>query len=327
MATRGWRLALAGASGAVGREIAAVLAERRCPVAELRAFGSERSSGEILDWFDEEIPVEAEVPPLRGLDLLIVATPGAPALELVRDALRAEVPVIDCSGSLASSPEVPLVHAALGLPAGIESAPALCQPAGPVLAWAPPLAAIDAAAGVRALSATWLRSASGVGRAGPGRLSDETVAVLTHREAEDADVFPGPIAFDCVPLDPGAAGGPAILRDLGRLLGRTLVGAVHAVQVPVFVADGGVLWLETGRVVSEDDLRAALEKAPGLDLRDGEAWGPSTRDASGSDRALVSVLGASDGRTGLWVAGDGVRLAAVNAVHLAEARLGSVARA
>jgi aspartate-semialdehyde dehydrogenase len=318
-----WRIALAGAGGALGREIAAVMAERRLPLAELLAFGTDRSAGETLDWLGEEIAIGSEPPRLAGLDLLVLATPQAAALEWVREALRAEVPVLDCSGSLAISTEVPMVHADLGVPPGVEGVPALCQPAGPVLVWAPALAAVNAVAGLRGVAATWLRSASGVGAAGPDRLSEETVALLTHQDAEDADIFPGSVAFDCVPLDDANAGSDHILRDLGRLLATELRGGVQAVQVPSFVADGGVLWLETERPLSEQGLRGALEKAAGVDLRADQDWGPSVREAAGADQALVGHLraGGEGALAGLWVAGDGVRLAARNAVRLAEARL------
>lgn len=313
-----------GAGGVLGREIAAVMAERRLPLAELRAYGTERSVGDTLEWMGDEIAIESESPSgLRDLDLLVLATPQDAALAWVREALRAEVPVLDCSGALAISEEVPMVHADLGVPPGVESAPALCQPAGPALVWAPALAAVNATAGLRGVAATWLRSASGLGAAGPDRLSEETVALLTHQEPEPGEGWPGPLAFDCVPLDPGLAHTDDVLRDLSRLLDTEIRGGVQAVQVPAFVADGGVLWLETERPVSDDLLRGALEKAAGVGLREDEAWGPSIRDAAGADQALVGHLRSGDegALAGLWIAGDAVRLAARNAVRLAEARL------
>ncbi len=328
---RGWRVALAGASGAVGREIASVLVERRLPVLEVRAFATERSAGDSVDWGEDELLVEETAPPLRGLDLLIVATPPAAALELVRDALRAEVPVIDCSGALAGSAEVPLVHVDLPRPPGLESAPVLAQPTGPALAWAAPLAAVHAAAGLRGLHATWLRSASGAGHAGPPRLSDETVSLLSHRESEEGGLFAGPVAFDCVPLvGDSAARSAHALRDLARLLDAPLHGAVQAVQVPTFVADGGVLWLETEKALDPSALASALGSVDGVELREDDTWGPSTRDAAGGDEVLVGALqsgaapadGAPWSGAGLWIAADAVRLAARNAVSLAEARLG-----
>lgn len=321
-----WRIALAGAGGALGREIAAIMAERRLPVAELLPFGTDRSAGDVLEWHGDEIAIGVEPPRLPGLDLLVLATPQDAALPWVREALRAEVPVLDCSGALSISTEVPMLHADLGLPPGVESAPALCQPAGPALVWAPALAAVNAAAGLRGVAATWLRSASGVGASGPDRLSEETVALLTQQETDEADTFPGPIAFDCIPLDDATAHSDDVLRDLSRLLDTPLRGGVQAVQVPAFVADGGVLWLETERSLSRDLLYGALEKAAGVDLREEASWGPSIRDAAGADQALVGHLragdgGADGGLSGLWIAGDAVRLAARNAVRLAEARL------
>jgi aspartate-semialdehyde dehydrogenase len=186
---------------------------------------------------------------------------------------------------------------------------------------------VNAAVGLRGVAATWLRSASGLGSAGPEQLSEETVALLTHQEVERSDaVAAGPLAFDCVPMDAAAAGADDILRDLSRLLDTPLRGGVQPVQVPAFVGDGGVLWLETERPLREDAFRGALEKAAGVELRESGEWGPSTREAAGLDQALVGHLRADHtddqgGLVGLWIAGDAVRLAARNAVRLAEARL------
>ena len=103
MTSAGLRGVLAGAGGALGGELVRVLGERGFPVAELAAFGTERSVGSEVELGDELVPVESGPPPLQGYDLMFLCTPRGPALELVRQALRAELACIDCSGALMPS--------------------------------------------------------------------------------------------------------------------------------------------------------------------------------------------------------------------------------
>ncbi len=98
---------MAGASGALAREVLAVMQERKLPVSEVLPFASESSLGEEIEFQGEVIPVQAGLPSLRGVDLLLLCTPRAAALELVREALRAEVFCIDCSATARLTPEQP----------------------------------------------------------------------------------------------------------------------------------------------------------------------------------------------------------------------------
>ena len=99
MATRGVRLCVTGATGALGTEVLAALDTARLPIAQLVAVAGERSLGAELDFQGELVPVATALPSLRGLDLLIHCGPAAAAPDVARAALRAEVPCIDCSGA------------------------------------------------------------------------------------------------------------------------------------------------------------------------------------------------------------------------------------
>ena len=112
----GLRIGIAGGSGTLGREILSVLSDRRFPVQEIIPFATERSIGEEVDFGGEIFAIEAAPKSLRGLDLLMICTPVAAALDLVRTALHEEVTCIDCSGAMAGSLEVPLYVADLCSP-------------------------------------------------------------------------------------------------------------------------------------------------------------------------------------------------------------------
>ena len=125
------RVAVFGATGALGREVVAVLEERAFPVRELALVGSDGSLGEEIEFRGDTLSVAAELPPLRGQDLVIGCAPGAASLELVRLALRAEVSCIDCSGALAGSRDVPLLVSDLCSPAAVLGAPVIATPPRP----------------------------------------------------------------------------------------------------------------------------------------------------------------------------------------------------
>ena len=102
-------VAVVGATGALGSELVAVLGERDFPVGRLRLIASESSLGESVELRGEEIPVEAELTSLDGVDLIFLCAPPDVSLDYAGRALRARVPAIDLSGALADQPDVSLL--------------------------------------------------------------------------------------------------------------------------------------------------------------------------------------------------------------------------
>jgi aspartate-semialdehyde dehydrogenase len=142
------------------------------------------------------------------------------------------------------------------------------------------------------------------------------------------------VAFDCVPQGGVSPAEAALVRDVQRLLGEVPPLAISSVWVPTFAGEGLSVVLETVRPLAAGDLAVLLAKAPGVEVWSGEGAGPSTRDATGRDAVLVGRIrpgppprteprgpGPGDERTLLlWAVADPLRLAASNAVRLAEAR-------
>ena len=340
---RGLRIAVGGATGALGEELLSALSERRFPVRELLPFATERSLGREVELGDEAVPVECEMPPLRGVDLLILCTPREASLDLVHQALRAGVFCIDCSGALSGSSEVPLLISELCSPREVM-VPLVATPCGSAFGWSLVLSALREAAGLRRVVGTLLQSASSSGRLGIEALSAETIALLRQQDPPPSQVFPGPVAFDCFPSgeltgpDDGGDGAEdgseaeegsltvsesRLVSDIDRLFPGLEV-VVTSVQVPTFVGEGSALVVETERPLSVREAGEVLAKAPGLEFWDQGERPPSTRDTAGRDTALVGRLRRDRTREGgllLWVAADGLRLAAANVVKLAETRL------
>lgn len=330
--TAGLRIVVVGASGAVGGQVVQALGESTLQIDELLPVGTDRSIGAEVDYRDDILFVASELPPLQLVDLMVLCTPVAASLELIREALRAEVPCIDCSGALLPQDGVPLAIALEGA-ARATLQPVVMTPSGVSIAWTRVLAEIGSAAGLRRVVGTVVQPVSHAGQAGMEVLSTETIALLSQGETPESSVFPGPVAFDCLPITGGAAGDEAapgasafevrVQSEVARLLGGEPSVSVTALQVPTFVGEGTSLWVETERPLADSDLVALLEKAPGVDLRMSELGAPSTRDTAGADDVLVGRVRrdpANENGLMLWLACDGLRLVAANVAKLVETR-------
>ena len=161
----GLRLAIVGATGTLGRDLVALIDNESLAIRELRLYAGERSVGETLDFQGDVLSVQCDTPVFTGLDLVVLCTPHDASLELIRSALRAGVPCLDCSGSLVGSSDVPVVIADLGAHDQVIGAPLISMPAGPALSWALVLSAIQRGAGLTRVVGTILQSASAQGRA------------------------------------------------------------------------------------------------------------------------------------------------------------------
>jgi aspartate-semialdehyde dehydrogenase len=324
------RVAVVGATGALGGELIDQLRERRFPLQELRPIATERSLGATVDWLGHELPVEAEVESLRGLDVAFLCAPLEATLEWIRLGLQAEVPCIDFSGALLARDEVPLLVADRPLEAAALSAPVLENPAPASLVLARVLDGVQELAGVERVSVTLCEAVSGAGKAAVDALQAETVALFNQEELPDTGLGHA-LAFDCLP-----AGGPVdetgssflevrVSQELGRLLPAGVPSAVTVVRVPTFAGMGIHLAVETTRDLTPEVCRDHLAKVPGVSLFTLEP-GPTTRDAIGEDDVLLGRVrrdpGAAHGLL-LWLAVDPARLAASNALRIAEARFRS----
>jgi aspartate-semialdehyde dehydrogenase len=324
------RVAVVGATGAMGGELLDQLRERRFPLQELRPIATERSLGETVDWLGHELPVATGEESLRGLDLAFVCTPPAAALEWIRRALQAGVACVDFSGALSSRAEVPLLCAEREPDREALAAPLLAAPAAAALALARVLAPIGVSAGLARVSATLCEAASGAGRAGVDALQAETIALFNQEDLPESELGRS-IAFDCLPASgPLDAAGASELearvsRELGRLLGEGLPRAITVLRIPTFAGMGIHVALETERALEPAACLERLAKAAGVTAAALDA-APTTREAIGEETVLVGRVrrdpGAARGLL-LWLALDPARLAAANALRLAEARFRS----
>jgi len=322
--SRALRVAVVGATGALGSELLGLLdghAELR--VASLLPLASPRSQGESVSFQGETLAVRAEAE-LKGLDLLVCCAPPDASLGWVRQALRAEVPCVDASGALALSAEVPLCAAALDPQCG-AGAPLVASPPGAALALALVLDPIRRAVGLARVGATLLESSSASGRDAIAALGAESVALFNQSDAPES--AGRPLAFDCHPAigEVEESGATALETrvgsTLGRLLGAPLPISLAIAQIPVFVGTAAQVSIDTRDPVDPKQVRELLVAAPGVELWTLDAEGPNLRAAAGRSEVLVGRLRSDPTRErglSLWLAADPLRLAAANALALAQ---------
>ncbi|HEV2147903.1 MAG TPA: aspartate-semialdehyde dehydrogenase [Longimicrobiaceae bacterium] len=319
-------VAILGATGAVGRTMLQVLAERALPVERLTLLASERSAGTVVSWGGREWTVQAPEPgAFRGVDFAIFSAGADRSRRWAPVAADEGAVVVDNSSAWRMDPEVPLVVPEVNLaaaerrPKGIVANPN-CSTIQMVVA----LKALHDAFGVRRVVATTYQSVSGAGETGRGALRAE----LEGGRAQDSP-FARPIAGNALPRigDFDAEGWTGeerkMIQETRKILDvPNLPVAATCVRVPVEVGHSVQVMVETGHRFTLDDALTALERFPGIVLAREAAEFPTPLEAAGRDEVFVGRVRTDPDfpRTlHLWVVADNLRKgAATNAVQIVE---------
>ena len=328
------RVAIVGATGAVGMELLTCLEQRDFPVQQLRLFASERSAGRHRNFRGRPLPLEVlGADSLTELDLVLCSAGSNVACRFAPQAAERGAIVIDNSSAFRTLQHVPLVvpevnAETLGGHAGLIANPN-CVAIIASLALRP----LQRAAGLRRLTMATYQAASGGGAAAMQELLSATRAALAG-ESFTPRVLPHPYAFNlfshntAVDADSGLNEEEIkVTRELRRLLAQpALPIGVTCIRVPVLRAHAMALTVELDRALSVGEARGLFAAAAGVQLVDDRERNcfPMPSAASGIDDVLVGRIrtDASDpsGHTlALFVAGDQLRKgAALNAVQIAE---------
>jgi aspartate-semialdehyde dehydrogenase len=338
----GVRVGLVGATGLVGGEMLRILEERAFPVAELRAFASNRSEGRKLGFASGEVACQVLRPGcFDGLDLVVVDVEDDLAAERAPQAVAAGAKVVDNSAAFRMDPDIPLVVAEVNpedvrdAPKGIVSCPN-CTTMVLVTALAP----LHRAAGIERLVVSTYQSVSGAGQAGMRELAEQWTKGAGQEEAlrraaavpgaiGPGDVWDRPIAGNVIPLA-GSLREQGYTSEEWKLVheSRKILHAPElrvsgtCVRVPVYVGHAMSANVELHDPRTLGDVTALLADAPGVTLVEGGDGSPTPLESAGIDPVLVGRVreDPSQGNTfNLWVTGDNLRKgAALNAVQLAE---------
>jgi aspartate-semialdehyde dehydrogenase len=328
---RGRKVAIVGATGAVGEVLLRVLEERAFPVSELRALASERSAGTKVRFRGTQVPVGVARPEaFEGVDFAFFAATGALAKELAPEVVRRGGIAIDKSSTWRMDPQVPLVipeinGAALEKHQGIVASPN-CTTTPVAMALAP----LRKLAKLRRAVITTFQSVTGAGTPGLEELDAQIQAIAAGQPVPPPKQFARQIANNVVPLcetfrdDAYSTEEVKLLFETRKILeDPNLEVAMTCVRVPVPVGHSSTVLLESEPAITPEAARAALAAFPGVRVMDDPKHNvfPTPADAAGSDDVLVGRIrrDLTSDRLWLWAVGDNLRKgAATNAVQIAE---------
>ena len=325
-------VAVAGATGAVGREMLRVLEERKFPVSRLVALASKRSAGQVLPFAGGEVVVQELGPrSFEGVDVALFSAGASVSREYCPVAAKSGALVIDNSSAWRMDPDVPLVVPEVNLahadkrPKGIIANPN-CSTIQMVVALKP----LHDAARIKHVVVSTYQATSGKGHAAVEDLLAQARAVLDGKDVSPS-VFPGQIAFNVI--SDWKAGEMdyseeelKMVHETRKILGDDTIGvSPTTVRVPVLNGHSEAVHVQFHRPMHAEEAKRLLRGAEGVVLMDeGYAPGkhPQPATASGTDPVYVGRVRddvAVKGALNLFVVADNLRKgAALNAVQIAE---------
>ncbi|MBD5203831.1 MAG: aspartate-semialdehyde dehydrogenase [Bacteroidales bacterium] len=325
-------VAIVGASGAVGQELLKVLADVDFPVSSLRLFGSQRSAGKKCSFKGKEIEIEllSHESDFSGVDFAFVSAGASTSKEYAGVITRHGTVMIDNSSAFRMEADVPLVVPevngmdAFDAPRGIIANPN-CTTIQMVVALAP----IQRLAPIRSVHVATYQAASGAGASAMKELMEQYKAISKEEEPV-VEKFFYQLASNLIPqvdvfTDNGYTKEEMKMFNETRKIMHSDQIAVSAtcVRVPVMRAHSEVIWVETERPLSVEEVRKAFEEAPGVVLKDNpeEKDYPMPLFLSGEDPVYIGRLRkdlANPNAITFWCVSDQIRKgAALNAVQIA----------
>jgi aspartate-semialdehyde dehydrogenase len=324
------RVAVVGATGAVGPEVLAILAERGVPAGEVVPFASARSAGSRVGFAGEQLEVrELTDDSLAGFDLALFSAGAGTSRRYAPEAVKRGCMVIDKSSAFRMDPQVPLVVPEVNPEAADRHRGIISNPNCSTIQLVVALKPLHDRACIRNVTVATYQAVSGTGKRAMEELRDQSQAVLGGGDVQ-ASVYPHPIAFNVLPHC-DAFDGPdtfeetKLIKETRKILGDDSIGiSATCVRVPVWRSHSEAVWIETEQPLTADDARQLLEGAPGVRVVDdpSTAGYPTPSDAAGSDDVLVGRIredGSRRNGLALWVVADNLRKgAALNGVQIAE---------
>jgi aspartate-semialdehyde dehydrogenase len=281
MPSRPLRIALVGATGAVGRAALLVLEDLDVEIGELRLLASARSVGMQLEFDGDAMKVaEPRAGAFKGCDVVLLATPPEASRRLAAQARDEGCLVVDDSDAFRTESDVPLVVAGVN-DGALDARPqrgVVANPNSIAIMLTHLLAPLRAAAGLGRVHVTTFQAVSGLGQRGVAQLESEVAALMNGREPSPPIAFPHRIAFNLHPQvgpagDSGASGEEQkIVRETRAILAFPgLALQATAVRAPIFFGHSLAVNLRTERPLTAAAARDALRKAPGVKVVDDPA--------------------------------------------------------
>jgi aspartate-semialdehyde dehydrogenase len=326
-----YRVAVVGATGAVGRAMRSILAERDFPVKDVVALATAKSAGMKLDYKGQEVTCQELTPDsFKGIDLALFSAGGGTSQKFAPIAAEAGCVVVDNSSAWRMDPNVPLVVPEVNPDdvnwhKGIIANPN-CSTIQMVVAMKP----LHDEAQIQRVIVSTYQAVSGTGNKAIVELLDQTPKVMAGEAVQPA-VYPYQIAFNCLPqidvfLEDGYTKEERKMVDeTKKIMGDDSIAvSATCVRVPVQNSHSESVNLQFARPISVERAKELLAAAPGVVLMDepSNKVYPMPIVASGQDATYVGRIRLDPtvpNALNLWVVADNLRKgAALNAVQIAE---------
>ena len=324
-------VAILGATGAVGREMMKILAERSFPVEELRLLASPRSAGQKLLWQGRELTVQpAEDSAFEGMDIVLGAAENDIAKRFAPAIVKAGAVFVDNSSAFRMDPNVPLVIPEINPEDARRHKGIIANPNCTTIVSLVAINALNQDSPIQSIIASSYQAVSGAGAGGPRELMEE-VELLREGKPLHPQVFQYQIAYNVIPqiggeADEGYTSEEMKMQNEGRKIMHLpdLRVSCTCVRVPVVRSHSVSLVVRTREKISVRRARELIAAAPGCRLVDdlSSRRYPMPLDTSDQDTVFVGRIREDltcDNGLNIWCCGDQVRKgAATNAVQIAQ---------
>ncbi len=325
------RVAILGATGAVGTELLELLQNRNFPIADLKLLASPRSAGRTVSFQGEELPVEAvSEKSFDNVDLVLASAGGGTSKAWAPKAVEKGAVVIDNSSAFRMNPDVPLVVPEVNPDAAANHQGIIANPNCTTILMAVAVWPLHQVQPVQRIVAATYQSASGAGMRAMEEVKAQAQAIL-NGQTPQTESFPYPLAFNLFPHNT-PMNEQGYCEEEMKMLNETrkifnapqLRISATCVRVPVLRAHSEAINLEFAEPMPVSKAREVLAKAPGVRVvEDWQAnYFPMPIDATGRDEVLVGRIRQDLSHPcglELWLCGDQIRKgAALNAVQIAE---------
>lgn len=327
------RVAIVGASGAVGQELLRILAERNFPLDDLVLFGSERSAGKKYSFKDKQYEVKLlqHNDDFKDIDIAFTSAGASTSKEFLETITKHGTVMIDNSSAFRMDDDVPLVVPEINAedaqtrPRGVIANPN-CTTIMMVVVLNP----INKLSPIKKVHVSSYQSASGAGAAAMQELQQQYKEMLEDGKVSTINKFPHQLAYNVIPQIDKMTENDYTKEEMKmydetrKIMHSDIRTSATCVRVSSLRSHSESVWFETEQPVSVNQIREALKKAPGVTLVDDPQnyVYPMPLESAGKDDIYVGRIRkdlANDNGNTLWLTGDQIRKgAALNAVQIGE---------
>ncbi len=329
--SQGLTVAVAGATGAVGREMLKILEQRNFPLKELIPLASARSAGTTVPFQGHDVPVkELKEDSFEGVDLALFSAGGGTSQKFSPHAVKSGCVVVDNSSAWRMDDRCPLVVPEVNAGDLEKHQGIIANPNCSTIQMVVALKPLHDAAAIKRVVVSTYQAVSGTGHKAVDELEKQVRALFNMQEPE-INVYPYQIAFNCLPhIDNFLENDYTreemkMVHETVKIMGDPGIKVTATtVRVPVFYSHSEAVNIETEKKLTAKEARVLLSRAPGVKVLDNpkEKIYPMPIDAAGEDEVFVGRIREDEtiaNGLNLWIVADNIRKgAALNAIQIAE---------